>query len=750
MLRKKNPGAGSRATLALSFSFALAASAVIAGCASGDESVTNDGKGENSDTLGNALEGAQLPKIEPLAAVQTLIQRLPKELSTGENVAVHMKLPPPTNPKLRESLVRLLGEPESPLIVYSSDALEKLGRIAKSPGSGFFTTFLRLDDAELEDRAAIEKQLSQAERPTDTTLVFSGRTPIAITTAFPFDLGRFQNGGLVPLGVCPIRPTSELARWNESLLVTDPQVVQDPTRTNDACRTSAGNANGVWTFKHLMAELAAASGLSTHDFVVDWLKQWLHPSTVNDDVVAARPAIFAKVIQPWANASGVTATLLSGPSGTWGLKLSGPLNLDIAPFRLSAIVNRIDLGETVSGPSFYGGGVTSDPKDAGELRFVFGVQNLANCTVLPFSVIFEYGVPITGCQNVRSWARNWISLNYPSSGPAFGPAWNAKLENLTEKVVKSGAAPSKGNMSALNQLRTNEVALGQTSISTLPPIGIRPLIYPPWELREFRLTDEQPRLGTDLPINGALRPHTVAKTPDDGAFFPTPNATVDNFVGTTVLSSVPSFPLTLPDDCRSSYDVPWSTLGAPFRGGNSLASGIFGAYWQTSVTPPDNREACARHEFSTNTCNGCHTRDTATKFLHVDPQTMPANLSSFLTGGPTGVLEVADPEYGGLIPNWKFADLERRFNRLYDIGCAQCGTLHFPLRDVLEFLKQRNVVIPGDPIGPGDPPPFEIGPVTDLKVVNDLLDVAPKFVDKALDQSVQLEGIGRPAQIWSE
>jgi len=746
MLKKKNQGVGSRARLALSLSFALAASAIIAGCASGDRSVTTDEKSENTANQSNALETGQLPKIEPLAAVQTLIQLLPKELSTGENVAVHMKLPPPTNPKLRESLVRLLGEPDSPFIVYRSDALEKLGRITQSPGSGFFTTFLRLDDSELKDRAAFEKRLSQAEHPTDTTLVFSGRTPVAISTAFPFDIAKFQGGGLVSLGVCPIRPTSQLARWNESLLVTDPAVVQDSTRTNDACRTSPGNANGVWTFKHLMNEMAALSGQSTHDFVVDWLKQWLHPSNVNNDVIAARPAIFAKVIQPWAKASGVTATLLGGTGGSWGLTLSGPLNLDIAPFRLSAIVNRIDLGETVQGPSSYGGGVTAEPKDAGELRFVFGVQDLSSCTVLPFSVIFEYGVPITGCQNVRSWARSWISLNY--SAPAFNATWNAKLESLTEKVVKSGAAPKKGNMSALNQLRTNEVALAPTMITPLPTLYNRV-----WELREFRLTNEQPKLGTDDPINGALRPHTVAKTPDDTVFSPTPNPTVDNFVGTTVLGSVPPSPLTLPNDCTSSYDVPFSTLGAPFRGGNSFASSLFGASWRISTTSPTDREACARHEFSTNTCNGCHTRETATSFLHVNPQAMPAGLSNFLTGGSgggSGVLEVSDPQYGGLIPKWRFADLDRRFDRLYTIGCASCGTLHFPLPDILDFLKERKIPIPVDPIGPGDPPPFEIGPVTDLNVVKDILDVSPKFVSPALDQSVQLDGIGRGAQVWTE
>jgi len=755
MLRDKSHGIGSRAALArsLSLSFALGASAVIAACASGDKSGSTDGNEGNIGTVNQALEGGesapitQLPKMEPLAAVQTLIQRLPKELPTGENVAVHMKLPAPGNPELQDSLVRLLGEPERPLLVYRADALEKLGRIQKSPGRDFFTAFLRLDDEELQGRAAIEKQVARTEQPTDTTLVFTGRTPVAITTSAAFDIANFLIGGLVPLGICPIRPTSTLARWNESLMVTDPKVVQDPTRTNDACRVGPGNANGAWTFKHLMSEMAAASGLSTHDFVVDWLTQWLHPTTVNGDLIPARPAIFSRVIQPWAKASGVGATLVAVSSGGWALDLTGPLNLDIAPFRLSAIVNRIDLGSTVKGPSSYGGGVTAEPADAGELRFVFGVQNLANCSVLQFSVIFEYGVPIVGCRGVRNWARSWMALNYPgSSGAAFSPIWNARLETLTERVVTSGAAPTKGNTSALNQLRTNEIALAPFSISSIPGLPGRP-VYSPWELREFRLTNEQPGLGTDAPVNGPLRPHTVAMTPND---VPTPNPTTDKFVKTTVLSSVPPAPLTLPDDCRSSYSVPWSFLGSPFRGGNSLAPAPLGATWFASVSGSDNRQVCARHEFSTNTCNGCHSRDTATNFLHVDPKTMPATLSNFLTGGPGGLWLVDDTQFSSTVPKWPFADLNHRFDRLYDIGCTQCGTLHFPNPKIIDFLRDRNRFVPSDPIGPGDPPPWEIGPVTDIEVLRDLLEVATKFADGPREQSVSLQGIARPVEVWTE
>src|SRR6185436_16454549 len=141
---------------------------------------------------------------------------------------------------------------------------------------------------------------------------------------------------------------------------------------------------------------------------------WLNSYAPNGDTVAPRVAMFNQVIQPWATASGVTATLITNPlTGLRSVSLSGPLNLNIAPFRLLAIVNRIDLGETVHGPGGYGGSTTDVPVTAGELRFIFdvvqpnpwgagGTEN--TCGKKLFTTIFEYGVPRTGCTSVVDWA----------------------------------------------------------------------------------------------------------------------------------------------------------------------------------------------------------------------------------------------------------------------------------------------------------------------------------------------------------
>ena len=168
-------------------------------------------------------------------------------------------------------------------------------------------------------------------------------------------------------------------------------------------------------------------------------------------------------------------------------------------------------------------------------------------------------------------------------------------------------------------------------------------------------------------------------------------------------------------------------------------------HWEASVDPTDNREACARHQFSLNTCNGCHFGETDTFFLHVDPTVMPAALSNFLTGGGGGgVWSVPDPQFG--TPTWTFADLERRFSRLYELACSSCGRLvgFDPgiIRQIVE-LKER---VPIDPIGPVIRFPFEVGPIERLETVAQLLERRESFLLKSSVADVALDGAVHAAQ----
>ena len=681
---------------------------------------------------GTSTPISQLPFVDAASNTRLLGELLGRPTALRETTALQVRLPPPHNRNLASSLVRVIGETDRPQALFRSDALVKLGLLGRSPGPDFFTAFVTLSREEL---ARVEKDGAQIASgvfgdTTRETVLFSGRSPVARTSFPQVSASQFDPGVLVPVNNCQHLPTSTQKAWDQSLFITAPEVVLNHERTWDPC-TGAGTPGGVWTFAHLVREMANGSGKTPEDFVKDWLSSWLNNYTVNGDTVVARTQMFDQVILPWATASGVTATLVSNPfTGKRSVNLSGPLNLDIAPYRLIAIVNRIDLGTTSTGGGGTYGTITGAPETAGELRFIFGVVQPnpwggggteATCGRMHFTTIFEYGVPITGCFNVVGWAKQWTALQ---AMPGFTDAYRAQLEAMTESVVLHGAAPTKGNQNAINQIRTNEIALAA-----------------PWELREFRLTDEMPAAGTDVPSNGELRTHTVAQTPNDGAFDSTgPDPTINMFVQGPVTAGL-ELPVSLPNHCDSSYTVPYFFNSVPFRGGNALV--IPTESWKASFIPPTPNEVCARHVFSLNTCHGCHRADSgtnglgmSTSFVHADPTTsIPVTLSKFLTGGgPAMMFNVNDTQFG--TPAWPFADLDGRLVRLFEIAsCTSCMTIIDTPRliDVMSTIGP----IPAD-IDPKSRPDLTIGPITDLATVRQVLDIRASVAGGARNEPVDV------------
>jgi hypothetical protein len=661
---------------------------------------------------------SQLPFVETSASTQVLGELLPARTALGETTALHVRLPPPRNPALANSLVRIVGPADSPQLLFRSDALAQLGIIARSLGTDFFTAFATLDPAQLT--ALVEKRNQIAAGtfgPTTTeSVIFSGAAAQARTVNATIDPSLFKpGGGAVPIDHCSVQPVSSWQAWDQALFIRDPKVVLDPARTWDPC-TGAGTKGGVWTFAHLIREMATGSGKTAEDFVKDWLSLWLNNQVINSDTVPARTAMFTQVIAPWAVASGATATLVTDSSGHRSVNLVGSLNLDIAPFRLVAIVNRIDLASTAIGGGGYSGTLTSAPVTAGELRFLFdvvqpnpwGAGSEATCGRKYFTTIFEYGVPSSGCSSVVSWAQQWTSL---LASPGFTSSYLAQLQSMTESVVQHGAAPTKGNQSALDQIRTNEIALAA-----------------PWELREFTLTDENPTAppsGTDIPSNGELRKHSVAQTPNDAAFAAAgPDAAINSFVQSVVVPGV-KLPVSNPLHCEASYTVPYQFGRLWFRGGNALVGPPFWAASYVTSGSPDV-DVCARHQFSLNTCGGCHFGETSTHFTHFEPlSSIPVTLSGFLTGGsPGNTFIVADPQLGA--PSWQFAALQDRLQRLVDLShCTSCVNITPSGPSILNQMQALGPC-PIDP-GPEASFPFRVGPITDLGAFQSILNLRPSF-----------------------
>jgi hypothetical protein len=724
---------------------------VVGGC-SGESAAPEDVKAQVAPTAqvaqaaqataedGTSTPFSELPFEDGIQGAKVFVQQLAKPTALQETTAVNVKLDAPTNKELEGSLVRVVGSASNPVVLFSSDALASLQAIPKSPGAGFFTQFAQLPVSELDRRAKNEQDVASGKfgEITKEAILFQGRQAIGRTNGAAVDVRAFSGGALTPLAVCPVRPASSLAAWGKALMITDPAVVQDPARTWDPC-TGAGTQGGVWTFAHLVREMANGSGKTPEDFVKDWLSLWLNSYTVNSDVVAPRTAMFSQVIQPWATASGVSSALVTNPTtGKLEVLLGGPLNLNISPFRLLALVNRIDLGKSTGGG--YGGS-----SGAGELRFVFGVTRpspwgagtQASCGLKPFTVIFEYGVPRSGCSQVINWAQQWTGL---ATHATFDASYLTQLQSMTESVVLHGMAPSKGNQNAINQIRTNENTLNTR-----------------WELREFTLTNENPIANTDTPASGVLRPHTVALTPDDATHNSNTDPDVDNFVLTTVKASVP-LPVLIPTKCSSNYNMPFFSpnSGLPFRGGNALVRPP--NFWRAATASSTvAADVCARKEFSLNTCNGCHFGDTATtdltntanlSFTHISPTSgIPARQSKFLTGGGIGfMLNVADTQFGGGVATWQFADLERRYQRLYDIStCSTCSLLVSMSPVFLDRMQEIAGVVPFDPFVAGPQPQFKVGPIRDLAVVKQLLDARPEFKSGTVDAEV---GVFQPTEIF--
>jgi hypothetical protein len=486
-----------------------------------------------------------------------------------------------------------------------------------------------LDFAALTANQSRIKELSAGAKGAPTMPIFEGRVIVGEQElSLPLSSSELQPGQEVafqpmafPGGIDPER----------SLIIRDPSVVEDPLRTFNPC-TGVGTPMGKWTFGFLMQEMAnqPMTGIDPSNFTRAWLKHWEANLLINGWGVPMRQAVKDIVIDPWVAASG-------GP----GM----PLDLKIAPFRLLAIINRIDL----RGNSGY------TTNNAGEARFVFGVidRRRGGCQVSEMTVILEYGIDKNTCDEIITWAKDWVNL---SSLPLGSPLYNDALEKITDQFSLANAAPTKVNGSALNQVRTNEF---------LPPhTG-------PWELREFRLTmtKEDP-----LPPTGQLLETTVKQTPDE---IMNGKLTLRDYINLNcgpLLAGNHIVPLNFP---RNPGDPPMPNPPAGFLGGNSFVPPDF---WNApgiacDPSPPGN----ARFNFSNATCSGCHRRETFTAFYHIIPTPfgVPAGLSPLLSGP----LAVPDP-VNGFVRN--FDEILRRAIILDQVANGMCK---FALSDIFNRIE---------------------------------------------------------------
>ncbi len=442
-----------------------------------------------------------------------------------------------------------------------------------------------------------------------------------------------------------------------TLAVTDLSVVEDPERTYDVCGNT-GNPDGAWTFKTLMTNMANQSGTGVNpaDFVENWLQSWNTTHTINGFPVPARNRINTRVLNAWPRT------------------IDGKLDLSQSPMRLLAIVNRVDLRSTAIGQPRYGGGNGGIPINAGEGRFVFGVVDRSvggGCRKMDFTVILEYGVPINQCTAIRSYAQQWHALGNIGLGSA---AYNPALQAITDQFTAAGVAPDKPNGSAINQIRTNEVALvGYGGIDIDPsPLSTRSAIEAiplrgSWELREFHLQ-----------WDGMLH---IVSTKD------TPHHTLNN---TTLLANYIN---TAPGVANGTHTVPLIWAGANFLTGSTIYSSVAdSAVWKAPGAIVERR-----HQFSLKTCSGCHAGEARynnnplqmdsinpalpmgadTSFVHITPRdfNVQSDVSKFMIGAGSlsspSSFQKNDPINPTFVTR-NFGDLQRRRSDLASLSGQSC------------------------------------------------------------------------------
>jgi hypothetical protein len=261
----------------------------------------------------------------------------------------------------------------------------------------------------------------------------------------------------------------------KELTIVDDVVVTDTRAMN--------TSDGAWSFRNAIENMVP-QGSDPGQFVLSWFNEWVTDAEVNGYAIPDGPQVSAGATQaqfaanmnllivcPWLQRSMPS----NGCNTDCSICAVNPPKLDLtqAPFRLLAIVNRMDLGQQP--------GINPN----GEGRLVFGLTSASaddpSSSGMSMTLIFEYHLPPP--MTVTQWAQTWHELG---SYTAFDEGYNSALQAVTDQFVLRSAMPEQPNGSALSQSRTNGNVL-----------------FWAWQMRQFQI-------GIDGEMHGA----SVRNTPD--------------------------------------------------------------------------------------------------------------------------------------------------------------------------------------------------------------------------------------------
>ncbi len=320
----------------------------------------------------------------------------------------------------------------------------------------------------------------------------------------------------------------------KELMITDLRVID-----SQEART------GAFSIGHLIRNMAASTSADdVKAFVLSLLKSWETDQQVANFTVPRRTAIRQLVINPWKILDHGNSDI---SDADW------VMNLDNAPFRLMAIVNRVDLHKLDESTA-----EAEDLERTGEGRFVYCIVDPGTGNPREFTVIFEYNLPGGTLEELELWTKRWHHLGTLGD---FDAGYIDALKLITEDFAGRNKIPSAPNGNALAQIRTNEIALDG-----------------PWELREFNIDR-----GT-----GLLKEVSRKQTPDIGFNNTSKLARFINSVGAII------------DDASQTHEVPNNFEGESFIAGNVPTPGLRFEWSAPGIS------SSRLSTFSLETCNGCH------------------------------------------------------------------------------------------------------------------------------------------------
>jgi hypothetical protein len=354
---------------------------------------------------------------------------------------------------------------------------------------------------------------------------------------------------LVALGLGRASAAAHPVSFEKELFITAPEIVAE---------SPEAKPGGAWHIRTALGKIAG-QGVDVNAYAAAWFATWTENETLAGvhDKFAKRPWVTAMLQEAWAGNN----------------------------IHLIAIVNRVDLAR------FPGGDASAAPLTLGEGRFIYEIRDSKGGR-LPFTLIFEYGVPFERTsdtkEQLKAWAKRWHALGRPELASDPGN-YRKELVALTDAYSATGT---------LAQIRTNEF---------LPAPGGQPRV---WEMREFHHR-ERPAALLQAPV--AITP-AFAFSQDAGGGV----EQLRNFIAGKS-----------PDLLAGRHD----SLLREFQGASSPVPSP-GFKWEVG----DPALARPKFIFSFNTCSGCHAGDTGTFFQHIGVNT-GNGLSPFLKGS----ISIAEP-----------------------------------------------------------------------------------------------------------